>query len=141
MLAARLSGAIESVRDVTAQKQMEIELGKKLKELEYQHDELAQQDEELEKQNEELLRVFNLLKVSEEKYRVIAESIDDGIVAMDLQHNVTFFNRRAEEITGFRKDDVMGKNLKPIVDEALSHTGETMRTTRSAGARPRRRSK
>ncbi len=114
----RAMGAIESVRDVTAQKQMEIELGKKLKELEYQHDELAQQDEELEKQNEELLRVFNLLKVSEEKYRVIAESIDDGIVAMDLQHNVTFFNRRAEEITGFKKDDAMGNNLQAMADEA-----------------------
>ncbi|MGA9139632.1 MAG: PAS domain S-box protein [Methanocella sp.] len=110
-------GAIESVRDVTAQKQMEIDLGKKLKELEFQHDEMAQQDEELEKQNEELLRVFNRLKVSEEQYRIIAESIDDGIVAMDLQYNVTFFNRRAEEITGFKKDDVMGKNVYSMLGE------------------------
>jgi PAS domain S-box-containing protein len=111
-------GAIESVRDITTQKQLELDLGKKLKELEFQHDEMAQQDEELEKQNQELLHVLNMLKVSEEKYRIIAESIDDGILAMGLQHNVTFFNRRAEEITGFKKEDAIGKNMREMVDEA-----------------------
>jgi hydrogenase maturation factor HypF (carbamoyltransferase family) len=81
----RIIGAIESVRDISAQKRMEIELAAKLKELEYQHEELHQQETEPMKQNEELLRVFNLLKESEEKYRIITESINDGIVAMDLQ--------------------------------------------------------
>ncbi|OPY25578.1 MAG: putative diguanylate cyclase [Methanocella sp. PtaU1.Bin125] len=129
-------GAIESIRDITAQKRMEIELAKKLKELEFQHEELAQQDEELEKQNEELRRVFNLLKVSEEKYRVIAESIEDGIIAMDSQHNVTFFNRRAEEITGFRKEDALGKNPQAIMDEAYRKQVEDIYGQISRGRTP-----
>jgi PAS domain S-box-containing protein len=115
----RATGAIESVRDITLQKRLETEIGQKLKELEYQHDELEQQELELTKQNEELLRVLNLLKMSEEKYRIIAESVNDAICVIDLQEKFTFFNRRAEEITGYRSEDLVGHSVLEIVEAGL----------------------
>lgn len=110
-----LVGAIESFRDITDQKKMEVELNKKLKEVESQRDELEQQEEELARQNEELLHVFNLLKESEEKHRIIAESVNDGILAIDRDGNFTFFNRRAEDITGYSSEELIGNSLMTIV--------------------------
>jgi PAS domain S-box-containing protein len=74
---------------------------------------------ELSKQNEELLRVLNLLKISEEKYRIIAESVDDAICVIDLQEHFTFFNRRAEEITGYRTEELIGHSVLEIVDREM----------------------
>ncbi len=66
-------------------------------------------------QNEELLRVLSLLKTSEERYRIIAESVDEAICVIDLQMRFTFFNRRAEEITGYRRDELIGHSVLEIV--------------------------
>jgi PAS domain S-box-containing protein len=38
------------------------------------------------------------------------ETMRDGLMVVDNQGNVRLFNRAAEEITGFRKEDVIGKN-------------------------------
>jgi PAS domain S-box-containing protein len=115
----RVTGAIESIRDITLQKRLESELGQKVRELEYQHDELEQQEQELTRQNEELHSVLNLLKGSEEKYRIIAESVNDAICVIDPDAKFTFFNRRAEEITGYRSEDLIGHSALEIVGHEL----------------------
>ncbi|HEY3274818.1 MAG TPA: PAS domain S-box protein [Methanocella sp.] len=93
-----VTGAIASVRDITLQKRLEAELTK---------------------QNEELQSVLNLLKMSEEKYRFIAESVNDAICVIDLQEKFTFFNRRAEEITGYSSADLTGQSVLKLVDREL----------------------
>jgi two-component system response regulator HydG len=39
----------------------------------------------------------------------IFETMRDGLMVVDKEGNILFFNRAAEEITGYRKEDVMGK--------------------------------
>lgn len=45
-----------------------------------------------------------------ETLELVLDNLRDGIVAHDLDRKIIFFNREAEKITGFSKDEVMGKD-------------------------------
>lgn len=47
----------------------------------------------------------------ERLFSAILQSINDGIIAVDMDLNLQFMNRVAEEITGIRELDVRGKNI------------------------------
>ena len=40
----------------------------------------------------------------------ILDNMKDGIIAHDLQRRIFFFNKKAEEITGYRREEVLGKD-------------------------------
>ncbi len=40
----------------------------------------------------------------------VLDNLKEGIIAHDLSKRIFFFNREAEEITGYRREDVLGKN-------------------------------
>jgi len=44
----------------------------------------------------------------------IIESMRSGLVTTDLRGDITTFNRAAEEITGYKAQDVRGKNIRAI---------------------------
>lgn len=54
----------------------------------------------------------------EHQHELILDSVADGIYGVDLQGNSTFFNRAAEELTGWKAEDVIGKNQHRL----LHHT-------------------
>ena len=99
----QMIGAIESIRDVTAQKRLEEKLQHQYEEMEQHNDELKQQSDEIAYQHEELTGIYNKLKESEEKYRLIMSSVGDGIFIIDLQRKITFINLnnpRVQKLTG-----------------------------------------
>jgi len=53
-------------------------------------------DKAIEKQ-----RLERALRDSEERYRLVAEHIQDAVLLLDLEGRVIFTNRRAEELTGY----------------------------------------
>ncbi len=57
------------------------------------------------------------LRESEEKYRTILESIEDGYYEVDLAGNFTFFNDSFCKIYGYPDDEMMGVNYKRYTDE------------------------
>jgi PAS domain S-box-containing protein len=57
------------------------------------------------------------LRESEEKYRTIIENIEDGYYEVDLAGNFTFFNESLCRMTGFSRDELLGKNYRHIMDE------------------------
>ncbi|MBW1796659.1 MAG: PAS domain S-box protein, partial [Deltaproteobacteria bacterium] len=57
------------------------------------------------------------LKASEEKYRTILESIEDGYYEVDIAGNFTFFNDSMCKILGYSKDELMGMNNRQYMDE------------------------
>lgn len=62
-------------------------------------------------------------------HRSIIESIDTGILTFDLQGEVKSFNRAAEEITGYRLQDVKGFPLErifPGIMDLLKGGGEAV---------------
>jgi two-component system sensor histidine kinase TtrS len=54
----------------------------------------------------------------ETQHELILDSVADGIYGVDLHGNSTFFNRAAEELTGWKANEVIGKNQHRL----LHHT-------------------
>ncbi len=48
---------------------------------------------------------------SEQKFLVMVENANSSILRLDLQGNVTFFNRFAEEFFGYTKKEIIGHNI------------------------------
>ncbi len=74
------------------------------------YSELQQRDNELEKGAINLKRAEEALLESEEKYRSILESIEEGYFEVDIAGNLTFFNDSLCKITGYSRDELFGKN-------------------------------
>jgi PAS domain S-box-containing protein len=57
------------------------------------------------------------LRDSEEKYRMIIENIEDGYYEVDLAGNFTFFNNALARITGYAREELVGKNNRDMMDK------------------------
>jgi PAS domain S-box-containing protein len=60
------------------------------------------------------------LRESEEKYRNILESIEEGYYEVDLAGNLTFFNDPVCKMLGYSRDELMGMNNRQYTDEKNS---------------------
>lgn len=70
------------------------------------------------------------LRESEELYRTIIEYSNDWIWTVDTEGRFLFFNKRAEEVSGYRLEDWRGKTFAPlIVEEDLPHVVEVFQKT------------
>ncbi len=78
------------------------------------------------------------LAESEDKYRTIIESTEDGYYEVDLKGNFVFFNDSMCKILGFSKNEILGKNLRKFMDdenagkvsETFKHVLKTGKTTK-----------
>jgi PAS domain S-box-containing protein len=59
-----------------------------------------------------------------ERYRAFIDSASDGIVVLDAAGAVLYMNRAAEEITGYARDGLGGRQLTQFVPEAFRPTLE-----------------
>ncbi len=57
------------------------------------------------------------LKKSERKYKDIIENIQEGYFEVDLKGNFTFFNETFREISGYSKNELLGKNFRELTDK------------------------
>ncbi|GAB5382439.1 MAG: hypothetical protein Alis3KO_08550 [Aliiglaciecola sp.] len=55
----------------------------------------------------------------------VLEQAIDAVVSIDHNNNVTFFNRAAEQLWGYKRAEVLGKNVKMLVPMAIqsNHDG------------------
>ncbi|MHA2244697.1 MAG: PAS domain S-box protein [Candidatus Hodarchaeales archaeon] len=60
------------------------------------------------------------LRASEEKYRTILESIEDGYYEVDLAGNFTFINDSLSRILGYSINELIGMNNRQYMDEETS---------------------
>jgi len=57
-------------------------------------------------------------KGNEEDLRILTravESAGEGFVTIDEDHRVVFFNRAAEKLFGYRREEVLGRDLNDIL--------------------------
>ncbi|MCU0596313.1 MAG: PAS domain S-box protein, partial [Desulfobacterota bacterium] len=59
---------------------------------------------------------------SEEKYREIIESIEDGYYEVDLKGNLVFFNNALKRILGYSSEEMMGMNNRKYMSEQTAKT-------------------
>jgi PAS domain S-box-containing protein len=58
------------------------------------------------------LRAQEALRKSEERYRNILESIQEGYYEVDLAGNMTFFNKALCRVLGYSESELMGRNYR-----------------------------
>lgn len=70
----------------------------------------------------------------EDKTRIILDSVADGVFTVDQQWRITSFNRAAEEITGIKREEAIGRHCWNVFRASICETKcalrETMRTSR-----------
>jgi len=81
------------------------------------YEELEQRAKELEEEAVKRKRTEEALRESEEKYRNILESIEEGYYEVDLAGNFTFFNDSMCKMIGYSKDEMTGMNNRQFMDE------------------------
>ncbi|MDP2863742.1 MAG: PAS domain S-box protein, partial [Desulfobacterales bacterium] len=57
------------------------------------------------------------LRKSEEKYRTIIESMEDGYHEVDIKGNFTLFNESTRKMMGYERDALLGMNYSQYSDE------------------------
>jgi PAS domain S-box-containing protein len=72
---------------------------------------LRQRIAELEKVEAERKRAEGAVRESEERYRAIFDSANDGIITLDTTGCVIAINKKLEQMTGYRQEDFLGKNI------------------------------
>ncbi len=66
----------------------------------------------------ESYRMQKELAKSEEKFRTILESMQDGYYEVDLEGHLTFFNKALARIVGYNEKELKGKSCKLFIDES-----------------------
>ncbi len=61
---------------------------------------------------EPIMKPISLDNISSQKNNLerILDNLKEGIIAHDLDRNIFFFNKAAEKITGFNRDEILGKD-------------------------------
>ena len=90
--------------------------------------ELESKNRELEDKNHELQASLQEQQRLHHSLRSIVNSLHDGVIAADLDGNVTLFNRRAAELTSKSEDDVVGRHY----GDALESHPPLLKTLESA---------
>lgn len=63
----------------------------------------------------ELMEADQKLKHSEEKYRLISESIQDIISVLDLDGNITYISPSSVKVTGYKYEDLINNNFFKVI--------------------------
>ena len=64
-----------------------------------------------------------------EKLLTIVDSIADGVITIDLDWRITFINKAAQRITGFKADDAYGKPCKDVFQTNVCDTNCPLKRT------------
>jgi PAS domain S-box-containing protein len=74
------------------------------------------------------------VRLSSERFQAVVQSISDGVLTVDREWRITCFNRAAEEITGFRRADVLGRPCYEVLRSDLCRDACPMRRTLDTGS-------
>ncbi|MCX6011471.1 MAG: PAS domain S-box protein, partial [Chloroflexi bacterium] len=78
-------------------------------------------------EEEKRQRADEELRESEEKYKVLAESITDAFFAFDKDLRYTYWNKASEELTGIPTEDALGKHIHELFpDSEMTKSAEKM---------------
>jgi len=81
------------------------------------YEELKQRVLALEKEAAKLKKTYEALRGSEEKYRKLIESVQEGIWVIDKDANTIFVNSPLAEMLGYTEAEMVGKHLFEFMDE------------------------
>jgi len=62
-------------------------------------------------------RAEDKLKQSEQKYRTLVETAQEGICIDDANDNIIFANKAFADMLGYKKEEIIGMNFRELIDE------------------------
>jgi PAS domain S-box-containing protein len=72
--------------------------------------------------------------LSAERYEAVLSSITDGVFTVDASGRITCFNRAAERITGFTREQALGKPCREIFRSSICQDACALRYTMETGS-------
>ncbi len=60
--------------------------------------------------------VVDELKASEERYRTTLDNMKEGYYQVDIDGNLTYFNRALQELLGYSNEELRGMNYRNLID-------------------------
>ncbi len=69
----------------------------------------------IEARTDEILRANEALAESEAKLRTVSESVRDAILMIDDHGRITFWNRAAETMFGYRREEALGQDIAGLI--------------------------
>jgi PAS domain S-box-containing protein len=74
---------------------------------------------------------------SEDRYRLVTEHILDALYLFDVDGNITFVNRRAEELSGYSRDELLGRQISTfLAPDSARRPNERIEVAREGRAIP-----
>ncbi len=70
-----------------------------------------------------------------EAFQAILDSLADGVFTVDLDWNVTFFNKAASRITGIAEDEALGRKCWEVLHSSLCDGACPLRSSMGTGLR------
>ncbi len=67
----------------------------------------------------ERIRSEEMLRNSEERYRIVAETASEAIITIDHESKIIFANRAAERIFGYSLDEILGDDLSMLMPDFM----------------------
>ncbi|MGD9159307.1 MAG: response regulator [Desulfobacteraceae bacterium] len=78
--------------------------------------------EALSNRNVELEEMNTRLKESEERYRLLVETMNDGLIMEDLKGTITYVNHKFMRMMGYDEDELLGKQASEFLDDSNFRT-------------------
>jgi PAS domain S-box-containing protein len=72
------------------------------------------------------------LRASEERYRLLIETMTDGLGIRDNNHNITFANDRLCEMMGYSRDEYVGRRVTDFLSDESRFLFESLGTKRQS---------
>jgi PAS domain S-box-containing protein len=72
-------------------------------------------------------------KLKSDDAKIILDSVADGVFAVDREWRITYFNKAAEEITGFLKEEALGQHCYNIFRASCCQEGCVLRKSIDTG--------
>jgi PAS domain S-box-containing protein len=64
-----------------------------------------------------MLEAEEVLKRSEERFRLAVEAMPSVIIAVDHNGKISLVNSRAEDVLGYRKEELLGYSVEMLIPE------------------------